>query len=545
MRGRECVAVVTVRANSVGYLPDRAKRATVLGAASEFDVKTEDGEVVFSGDLPPAKESSETGELLTVADFSELTTPGRYYVEVPGAGRSPVFEIGDNVFREPLEALMLGIYGQRCGTEVSFEFKGNHFHHGECHMKDASLQHATNESTIKPATGGWHDAGDYGKYTVNGGFAVAMLLKAWEHFRDKLEGVEFQMPERGGEVPDILDEAKFQVDWVLTMQFDDGSAAHKVSGLDFEGMGVSPEGDGAPRYFSKQSTAAAAHVVAVAAQAARIFEEYDPDYAAKCLEAAQKSWAYLEANPDSVQAPQGSFGLMQYNTNDPDDRLWALAELWETTGEPALLAKLEEALSERNVRMNWDWPDVENLGFYTYALSRHASQEDGDPRNPDVLAEVEASLIASGDQVVNNAVNHEYGRGIGGMYYWGINGVIARVTMNLQVAHRLTGDDKYLDAGVQQLDHLLGRNYYSRSQVTGVGYDPPRAPHHRPSVADRVSAPWPGLLVGGSNQDPEAPDDNPYASATSWRDASDDYRTNEVAINWSTAMIYALAGFQP
>jgi endoglucanase len=106
--------------------------------------------------------------------------------------------------------------------------------------------------------------------------------------------------------------------------------------------------------------------------------------------------------------------------------------------------------------------------------------------------------------------------------------------MNLWVAYQLNGDKKYLDAIAMQLDHLLGRNIYDRTQVTGVGYNPPLQPHHRPSASDAYAAPWPGLLVGGTS-----------SGATGWKDDTNDYRSNEVAINWVAAFVYATAALTP
>jgi endoglucanase len=106
--------------------------------------------------------------------------------------------------------------------------------------------------------------------------------------------------------------------------------------------------------------------------------------------------------------------------------------------------------------------------------------------------------------------------------------------MNLWVAYQLSGSTKYLDAIAMQLDHLLGRNIYDRTQVTGVGYNPPLLPHHRPSASDSINAPWPGLLVGGSS-----------SGATGWKDDTNDYRSNEVAINWVAAFVYATAALTP
>lgn len=551
LEGLECVPDIAVKLNSVGYLPDGAKFATVTGG-SKFEVRrTEDDAVAFEGDVPPTAANDDTGEQLAVVDFSGLTEPGNYYLVVPGAGQSPPFSIAADVFAEPLKVSMLGLFGQRCGVAVQFTHNGETYDHGECHLDDASMKYIDNSSDIRDATGGWHDAGDYGKYAVNGGFALGVMLKAWEHFQPALEKLTYDyMPETGGALPDFLDEAKFQMEWMLKMQFPDGSVPHKVTGLNFEGLTVPPSGDTQTRFFAPVSTAGAADLVAVAAQSARIFRPYDPEFADKCLAAAELSYEYLKANPQAIEPPDpgpgNDFRQMQYKTGDKDDRFWALAELWETTGREELLEELEPLFAGfQGVAPNWDWSNVHNLGIFTYILSRHAADPAADPRDPELVADWQAKVLTSADSLAKNASEHAYGRGIGSLYYWGTNGVLVRSVMNLHVASQVTDDAAkiaaYRAASLQQIDHILGRNYYGRSQITGTGHNPPMFPHHRPSAFDRNS--WPGLLIGGSNIEGENPD--PTAAATSWVDAYGDYRTNEVAINWSTAAIYAFAAFMP
>ena len=114
------------------------------------------------------------------------------------SGRSPAFDIASDVYRQPFAVTMLSFYGQRCGTAVQFRHKGDLFAHGECHTEDAYLDFVTGEDSHKASQFGWHDAGDYGKYTINGAFAAGLLLKAWEHFRPGLGRFELELPERGG-----------------------------------------------------------------------------------------------------------------------------------------------------------------------------------------------------------------------------------------------------------------------------------------------------------------------------------------------------------
>jgi hypothetical protein len=140
--------------------------------------------------------------------------------------------------------------------------------------------------------GGWHDAGDYNKYTVNAAFTVGTMLKAWEHFREKLAPLTFDIPESGNQTPDFLDEVRWELDWLLKMQAADGRVYHKVSALKSGGFEL-PEKETERRYFSPWSSAATADFVAIMAEASRA----DAAYSSRCLAAAKKSYEFLQANP--------------------------------------------------------------------------------------------------------------------------------------------------------------------------------------------------------------------------------------------------------
>jgi len=310
---------------------------------------------------------------------------------------------------------------------------------------------------------------------------------------------------------------------------DDGRVSHKLTARAFEGF-VMPEADTQTRYFVPFATAATADFVAALAQASRIYRPYDEAFADRCLTAARTAYAYLTANTANTAA-QTDFTTGGYMTSDPDDRLWAAAEMWETTGDAAALADVETrinavAATATLVAADFDWGSVRNLGLFTYLLSAR------DGRTPAVVDRVRASALAAANAVATAHDASGYGRGVTS-YYWGSNGSVARTSMLLAVANRLTDDTRYLDVAADQLGYLFGRNHYNRSQVTGLGIDPPLHPHHRASAADRVAAPWPGLLVGGGT------------TATGWMDNQDMYMVNEVAINWNGALVYALALFLP
>jgi endoglucanase len=266
----------------------------------------------------------------------------------------------------------------------------------------------------------------------------------------------------------------------------------------------------------------------VMAQAARVYQPYDSQFADACLATAKASYAYLSEHATDDEPDLSAFQTGTYQTSDDDDRMWAAAELWETTGDASTLSDFEARARGTSAELEWDWGDVRNLALFTYVLSQRPG------RDVAIAQAVQTSVVAVADEAVTNTSLHGYGRSVGSKYYWGINGTVVRTTMALQVANRLEPNSDYLDAAVQQIDHVFGRNAYGRSQVTGLGYHPPLFPHHRPSISDRVVQPWPGLLVGG-----------PWPDATSWTDDQNDYKTNEVAVNWNAALAYALAGFLP
>jgi endoglucanase len=558
-----------VRVDSVGYATGRAKVATVIlpaGMTALADTTAEvfdlNGNLQWACTVTGPFSDSDLGITYYFADFSPFDESGTFYIAVPALGadttaQSVPFQIGPDVFAGALQSAMTGMYGQRCGTAVKITMGNDTWQHGVCHEHDAdSLKYLTGIDKPFASTGGWHDAGDYGKYVNNGAFSVGMLLGAWDQFQPTLAAVSLPIPEHGkvaaggaAPLPDFLWEVKWELDWLLTAQSAGGGSGglpDKLTGLAFEAYGTMPEGDGQPRYFSGVGTAMTANFVAVMAEAARIYQADAPQDAANYLGAAQLGYAYLAANAgpavaanDDPNLTSNVFSTGHYDETDPDNRLWAAAEMWETTGDPAALADFEARVTDPNgqnemVASDFDWPNVANLGIYTYLLSQ---RPDASARNPAVVSALATNLTAAADSLVTAAGAHAFGRALGDNFYWGSNGSVARTAMLLWVANALSPKPQYPDTIQMQLDFLLGRNSYDRSQVTMVGYHPPQNPHHGPSSGDHVADPWPGLLVGGANSS--------ASMITAGALADTDYEVNEIAINWITPFVYATAALTP
>jgi endoglucanase len=546
-----------IRFNTVGYPPQADKKATIAAPCADFAVvRVADGAKVFWGKVTGPALNQDTQEQLYTADFSVLSQPGEYQLQIPGVGQSATFRVAADIYREPFYSVTRAMYLWRCGTAVSATYRGQTFAHGPCHTNDAWLDYVDGGHTQKDGTQGWHDAGDYNKYVVNAGVTVGVLFRAWEDFGPQIGKVGLDIPESGGALPDFLAELKWEMDWLLKMQGPDGSVYHKVTTKRF-GPFIMPEAETEDRFFTPWGSEATADFVAMTAQAARIYRPYDPAYADRCLQAAWKSYRFLKAHPEYHRADQTGFRTGSYEISEaelrvkgpPHNRLWAAAELWQTTGASDVLRDLENNIKAVRGRVdnNFDWQELKNLGLLTYLFSERPG------RNQTLLKLVRKNLLAVANAIVQTRDHHGYARPLGSTYYWGCNGGLARQTLLLIAAHRLSAQSapsrqargaeglmprphppprktQYQAACMDALNYLLGRNCYGRSFVTGLGFRPPMHPHDRRSGADNIMDPWPGYLVGG-----------PHPKATDWKDAQGDARTNEIAINWNSALIYALA----
>lgn len=518
----------SVQLNSLGFLPQQPKKASITGEATSFVVKNvSDQSVVFKGQTSKSVQQKDINQQVSVADFSSLTKNGKYYLETAEGIKSCEFEISPKVYNQAYYTSMRGFYLWRCGTAVEGSHKGRHFAHEACHMEDGFEDYQGKPGERRDGTGGWHDAGDYGKYITNAGITVGMMFMAWDHFQDNLKKIKLDIPETAKGYPDYLKEMKWETDWVLKMQYTDGSGkvAHKLTAKNFEPF-CKPEDDKQKRYFTDWSTDAVANFVGMMAQAARYFELYDKAYAEKCLKAARLSYQCLRDNPQLKRFVQGEFKTGGYQSGDSDDRLWAAAEMWETTGEASFLKDFEEQAGNMKFQIDedWDWGDISNLGMFQYAISKRKG------KNPEVLKNIQQNILEVANKIAQNATADVYARPLI-RYYWGCNGTIARQVLNLQIANRIAPNPKYIETSLDAIAHIFGRNYYNRSFVTGLGFNPAMNPHDRRSGSDKEVQPWPGYIVGGGH------------TATDWKDEEGDYRTNEIAINWQGALVYALAGF--
>ncbi len=294
-----------IKVDQVGYLSIAPKIAFVVSTnlAADFTVhRKHDDSLVFQSKLSAPVDDPDTGDRVQAADFTSLEKNGTYYLQVPGVGRSWDFTIGPDVYVRAFYLSMRAFYGQRCGTAVDLgpEFSG--YKHGACHLVGAYHQ-SSGKNGPRESAKGWHDAGDYGRYVVNSGISTGTLLLTWEIFGARIKNINLNIPESGNGTPDILNEVRWNLDWMLTMQDADGGVWHKQTSENFAAF-VMPEGDSSISYVigtnkePYKSSCATADFAAVMAIAARAYQPFDAVYARKCLAAAEKAWAWLQKYPD-------------------------------------------------------------------------------------------------------------------------------------------------------------------------------------------------------------------------------------------------------
>jgi len=547
-------AVIVILLNQLGFYLHSPKIAVVTGqptAAVFYIVRIPAEDTVFSGALGPAAASANSSLRTYEADFTGFDKEGDYKIVVPGAGSSYPFHIGRHIAAPVARAALRGYYYQRSGIALAERYAGI-WHRPSGHPDTSVLVHPSASSPGRPAgtvissPGGWYDAGDYNKYIVNSGITMGTLLSAYEDFPGLYDTLHTNIPPVRG-VPDIINECLYNLRWMLTMQDPgDGGVYHKCTNAAFDSM-VMPGVTKLPRYVVQKGTAATLDFAAVMAQAGRVFRKFSnvlPGLADSCLHAARTAWGWAVLHPAvpynqmamnksfSPAVTTGAYG----DVDSRDEWYWAAAEMLATTGgkefRDTVLARMGDKYGLPA------WGNVHMLGDYT--LLRHPALLPAEESRS-----LREHLLVLADNYLKLAQSNAFHTVMGTSardFVWGSNSVAANQGVLLINAFLLTRERKYVDGALGNLDYLLGRNATGYCFITGMGTLSPMHPHHRPSVADGVVPPVPGLLVGGPN--PGRQDRQVYpmtAPETAYLDDDRAYASNEIAINWNAPLVY-LAG---
>lgn len=536
--------------NQVGYQTNSVKIAVTTFPCNFQIIREKDQISVLDGTTTKGGFDAASGDTTYYIDFSEVTTPGRYYILTGDKQRSFSFSIGDDVYHRLKLDLMKVLYYQRCGCALTEEYAGE-YTHSACHTAPAIFLEDYLNKTEHPQsfdmTGGWHDAGDFGRYSSPGCVAVAHLLYAYELFPESFTD-SLNIPESGNSIPDVLNECMYELKWLLKMQAENGGVYHKLTSFchaDF----VMPQEDHLPFLIYPVSSMATADFAATMALASRVYKPFDEAFSQTALAAARKAWKWLLENPyTGFHNPEGSNTGEYDDDDDTDERMWAAAELLRTDfGQDSsyLQALTGYLLSDCN-KTDFGWTDVSGLTLF-------ATLFDPDHRAGVQLEKIlKEALFADADKCL--AVIQQGGYRLGmtpSDYVWGSNMVVCNRSMLLILASLLSEENKkllYRDAALEHLHYLLGKNALGISYVTGYGENAFKNPHNRPTFADGIELPMAGWVSGGpfmSPCDPKAVELIPAQTPPMkcYVDHVESYSTNEITIYWNSPAVFMTAFF--
>lgn len=516
--------------NQIGYRTNSLKTAVFDGASEErtFDVVNADtGAVVYTGELSAESNCAFSGETNRTGDFSAVTTPGKYYITCGDLDQSYTFEIADDVYHSALDDSVRMLYLQRCGSVV----EDDTFGHKACHNTLATI-YGTDEKI--DVSGGWHDAGDYGRYVVTGAKTVADLLYAYQTAPQLFQD-DTGIPESGNGVPDILDEARYEIEWMLKMQDSSGGVHHKVTCATFPGY-VMPEEETDELIVTPISTTATADFCGTMALAYEFYQEIDADFAKQCLDAGEKAWNFLAENPNLIFKNPTDIVTGEYGDNsDRDERYWAAAQMWRATGKEKYLTAVESIGVQSGM-------DSANLGDYGNIA---ILTMDGIDKDSDVYRKTKNAILRSADTYVADSAKNMFGFSVTQYYQggWGSNMKACNQGILMWYAYQLTGEQKYLNAANADLNYLFGCNPLGICYLTGYGTVSPEHLHHHPSIAQKQA--MPGMLVSGVHPYLEDSAAKAYCSGQPtgkcYVDNQESYSTNEITIYWNSPLTYLLA----
>lgn len=525
--------------NQLGF-PPKADKIVILPGSEASPLEVRDlktGKTVLTVKAPNVYEWEASGEEVQAFDISALKQKGTYQLvrakEIIG---NPLV-IQDAPYEELSKAALKWFYFQRASTPLEARYAGK-WARAAGHP-DIDVQVYGEKRKIRSPKG-WYDAGDYGKYVVNSGITMFTLLELYENAPEFFKTFTWDIPREFPNYPTLLEEIRWNMDWMLSMQDKDGGVFHKLTSLNFPGS-VMPEKDTAKRLAIGKGVTASLDFAGVAAQASIVYKPFDKPYAEKLLNAAKKAYAYAEKHRTEFFTQPKDVVTGSYapgDENGQDEFRFAETELFLATNDVKYLDALKK--NPPNGNGPW-WGDMNFLAVYKIALNpKNFGQEFSDQAKKLLLDEAN-SLLAEADTSGYRVPIHPWN------WNWGSNSAVANNGIILLYAHQLTGDKKFLRGAQGALDYLLGKNPHGISFVTGFGFRSPKNPHHRPSESDEVDEPVPGMLVGGPHLGKQDIGEEPwkckdYAQANkpalAYLDDRCSYATNEVAINWNAPLAY-------
>ena len=555
--------------DQLGYLVDGSKKAMVgyfLGSLGELSlspagatnetsfslIDLASNKAVFTGKLKPRRDNGfpfRCYDQVLEADFSAFKTPGEYRLTVAPLGVSFPFWIGESVAAALARTYALGLYHQRCGTNNVLPY--TRFTHDPCHIARAAVPWRTNEffdawniiaqkttdatndshhtapplhdpgSALYPfvrrgeidVSGGHHDAGDYSKYTINSALLIHHLMFAVDCFAGVVDLDNLGLPESGDGKGDVLQEAKWEADFLAKLQDDDGGFYFLVypREREYESEVLPDKGD--PQIVWPKTTAATAAAVAALAQCASSLQmkKQFPGATSVYLEKAKKGWAFLEKAQQRF-GPDGSYQkLTHYGAEfrDKDELAWATCEMFLATGDQSFHEKLRHAFGPNDPQLRkWSWWRLyEGYGcaIRSYAFAVRAGKLAKTDLDLPFLTKCENEVIAAAEDQAKRAESSAYGTSFpietkrvraAGWYFSCDAAFDLAVASQLDYPSKNDPRPRFMEALLSNFNYELGCNPVNVCFLTGLGSKRQREIVHQYAQNDRRVLPPGGIPLG-------------------------------------------------
>jgi acyl-homoserine-lactone acylase len=551
----------TIKVNQIGFLPIGPKVAYVgnwlgdLGPmlapagrmARVLDLNSVNATVFGptmmqhrnQSDCPQKGHCPVFGEDLWAFNFSSLTKPGRYVVQVEHTGISFPFQIATDVYRAAATTTMRALWFQREGIDLDEKRSGqwarkagqlntSAFYHNS--IKDVSPELYAGEQigSYFNSSGGWDDASDFNKYLGNGVISVAQWLLLYEWIPERFSDGELNIAESGDGIPDLLSEAAWELEWIATMVSKNGCAFAKVSHHSWASWGTMPHQDERKMWAITKTTVDTAGAAAVLAKAARIFQRWDPAKAKRYQLKAELAWTCLAKHPtqypnvtekdknishfcnplgdDALGIPEVRTGCEWWIQDkfawDGCHRIWAMLELWLLTGNETyhdlFLEKMRAA----------EMAAVHGCMIAGYGSGQPYAQV---TLFPYLRAPTGDATIKKTMRKYIREVSNFYAKWMDGSMYntplkdttmmgFGTLAMSTRYALGFLLDYEATNrtESQLLHRAQSCVDYQLGANPQSMSFITGLGSKYPMHPQHQISEWDGVVEPVPGISVYGA-----------------------------------------------
>ena len=564
-----------VRVNLMGYLPADSKVAVVFsdfpmsGDARLVDA-TSNVEVARFPLVPSTASGWGRFDHYYTIDFTDHDAEGRYRLVLPTGERSAGFRIDHAAYGDAHDVLLDFMRQQRCGY--------NPFLDMVCHRRDARTAYGPlPEGTFIDVYGGWHDAGDQLKYMITSSYATAHMLLAYELEPDKFaDGFDALGHPNPNDTPDVLDEARWGLDWMHRMHPEPGHLYHQIADdrdhigwkwpdKDSSDYGWGPDSyrvvyfaDGEPqglREYKSRATGVsnlAGRYAAAMATAYRIYlARGDTAYALKSLRAAEDVYRMGEENEGFQQG--NSHGAPYRYTEDTwaDDMEWGAAALFEATGDGRYL---EDAIHYARTIGTTSWlgrDTTDHYQFYPYVNVGHFALY---PHVDEAFKDTLAGYYRDGiEKAIAEAGMNPFSVGV--PFIWCSNNLMTGLITQVLLYERMTGDTSYRRVATAHRDWLFGVNPWGTSMFTGLPADGEHPDDVHTSIWALTKREAPGGLVDGPVYGTiyrqlrgltlTAPDEfahlqNPYVV---YHDDIGDYSTNEPTMDGTAGAVFLMAHY--